>query len=243
MKAVILGAGYATRLYPLTLNTPKPLLPIKGTPILELIIKQLRSLAEKDILNEIIVVSNAKYFDVYNEWKEKFSAPTKLTILNNSTHSNEKRLGAVGDLLFAANKLDINEDIFLIAGDNLFKTDAQEMYAISQEKNASVIATYDLEDPKLLANKFGVVQVDADNKILSFEEKPPEPKSSLTATAIYLIKQDDLQKIKELIASNEKMDNMGNMIEFLVEKSTVYIRPIDYWVDIGGIEEYEAANK
>ncbi len=243
MKAVILCAGYATRLYPLTLNTPKPLLPIKGTPILEIILKQLKSLAKKEILNEIILITNDKFYDTFVEWKETYKAFTKVTIVNDQTTSNETRLGAVGDILYAVNNQNIDEDIFISAADNLFKTDMQEMYDISQEKDSSVIATYNFKDPALLANKFGVVEVDKNGRITGFEEKPGKPKSSITATAIYLIKKDDIQGIKEYISKNKQLDNMGEMIIFLTNNSKVYTRPIDNWIDIGSLEDYEEANK
>jgi glucose-1-phosphate thymidylyltransferase len=243
MKAIILCAGYATRLYPLTENTPKPLLPIKGTPIVELIIKQFEGLIKKEVLNEIILITNDKFYDAFSTWKQTYDAPTTITIVNDLTTSNEDRLGAVGDLLFTLKKEQIDEDIFLIAGDNLFETNIEEMHHISQKEKASVIATYDLKDPALLANKFGVVLVDNQNKILEFEEKPPEPKSSLTATAVYLLTQKDLQRIKALEQENKRLDNMGEMIIFLVKESQVYTRPIDTWIDIGSLEDYKNANK
>jgi len=243
MKAIILCAGYATRLYPLTENTPKPLLPIKGTPIVELIIKQFEDLITKNILDEIILITNDKFYSTFLEWKKTYDAPTTITIVNDLTTSNDDRLGAVGDLLFTIKKEDIDEDIFLIAGDNLFETNIENMYTISQKEKASVIATYDLKDPMLLANKFGVVLVDKNNKILEFEEKPPKPKSSLTATAVYLLTKEDLQKIKALEEENKRLDNMGELIIFLTKTAQVYTRPIDNWIDIGSLEDYKKANE
>ncbi|MCF7798614.1 nucleotidyltransferase family protein [Candidatus Woesearchaeota archaeon] len=243
MKAIILCAGYATRLYPLTKHTPKPLLPIKGKPIVELIIKQLENLAKKGELDEIIIVTNNKFAETFTKWAESFDSPTTIAIVNDGTTSNDDRLGAVGDLLFAVKNQQINDDVFLLAGDNLFETNLEEMADIAKNKHASVIATYDLKDPQLLANKFGVVQIDETNKILTFEEKPANPKSSLTATAVYLIKKDDLHKIKDLVAENKRLDNMGEMIIFLTKVSEVYTRPIDNWIDIGSLEDYKKANE
>lgn len=243
MKAVILCAGYATRLYPLTLNIPKPLLLVGGKPVLEHILENFIPLAKKGKLDEVIVVTNDKFHDHFNKWKVETKLDLPITVLNDGTTSNDDRLGAVGDLLFAIDKQEINDDVMLVAGDNLFSFDVSKMHEVFTNNNASVIATYDLKDTSLLANKFGVVEINKDKKIIGFEEKPPAPKTSLTATAIYMLTQQDVARVQTLIAQEGKLDNMGSLIIYLTKKSQVYTYPLDRWIDIGSKEDYEVANK
>ena len=116
------------------------------------------------------------------------------------------------------------------------------MYEVFDKRESSAIAIYDLKDKALLANKFGVVQIDDNGKIINFEEKPPEPKSSLTATAIYMLRQEDVGRVQTLIEQKGKLDNMGNLIIYLTNESQVHTYPLAEWVDIGSMEDYEEAN-
>ncbi len=244
MKAIILAAGYATRLYPLTLDRPKPLLPVGGRPIIEYILDKIQ---EIDDVDEVFVVTNNKFFTHFEEWKKGYRSAgheIKIKIINDGTMTNEDRLGAVGDLKLVVEKERIDEDLLVVAGDNLFEFSIMPLHGLSLEKKASVLALYDLKDPEKLANKFGVVVIDDEMKVIDFEEKPPKPKSSLTATVVYVITKDDLGLLKGFFGSGKVPDNIGEMIRFLSTKSTVYGMPFkEGWVDIGGKAEYEMADR
>ncbi len=237
MKVVVLCAGYATRLYPLTLNAPKPLLPVKGKPVLEHILGSVRSLASSGVVDKVFIVSNNKFFSHFVSWRDAFSFPVPVVVLNDGTLSNDDRLGAVGDLLFVLEKEAVDDDVLLLAGDNLFETDFSSLFSFSEGVDSSVIGVFDLGDKSLLANKFGVVLVDSSSRIVDFEEKPSLPKSSLAATAVYLLKRDDVSLLRSL--SGSFFDNMGDLVSFLVKNSRVFAWPLSSWVDIGSKEDYE----
>lgn len=253
MKAIILCGGYATRLYPLTLDKPKPLLPVGDKPILEHIVNRLSSLNN---LTEIIIATNDKFYKNFENWKNNYNSKIKITVLNDGTLTNEERLGAVGTIFYAINKLNISEDVLVVAGDNMFEMNLNKMYETFKEKNASLIVVHDLLNKEKLANKFGVVLIDENQKIIDFEEKPAKPKSSLTATLIYLLKSQDIllvkqsnPRLKTLESMNNKkqelkhLDNAGDLIKFLSVNSNVYTIPIDEWIDIGSKEDYDKANE
>ncbi len=253
MKAVILCGGYATRLYPLTLNQPKPLLPIGGKPLLNYILENLEKVP---VLDEVVVITNNKFHTHFENWAKTVKTPLKITIVNDKTMSNDERLGAVGCTFYAINSVDSNNDFMVIAGDNLFEMDLNQMYLKFKEKDSSLIAVYDLGDPEKLANKFGVVLTNDEDKVIDFEEKPPQPKSSLTATLIYMLKKEDINFVKkekphlqslEIMEQHrdslKDLDNAGELIKFLSEKSSIYTFPVDQWIDIGSKEDYERANE
>ncbi|MGE0793221.1 MAG: nucleotidyltransferase family protein [Candidatus Woesearchaeota archaeon] len=243
MKAIILCAGYATRLYPLTLNQPKPLLPIGKELMLEHILKKLTKLSEENILDEIIIVTNDKFFPQFQSWKNNYNSKQNITLLNDKTKTNEERLGAVGTIFHVLNKLQIDDDLIVIAGDNLFELDMYEMYKKFKQKDSSIIAIYDLLEKQKLSKKFGVILTNHEGKIIDFEEKPEFPKSSLTATAMYMLKKTDIELILNHHKQFERLDNMGDMIKLLSKQSNVYTLILDNWMDIGSKEDYEKANE
>jgi glucose-1-phosphate thymidylyltransferase len=241
MKALILAAGYATRLYPLTLDKPKPLLTIAGKPMIEYIVEKLDELKE---LDEIFIVTNAKFFHHFSSWQESYHSKKKITIVDDGTLTEETRLGAVGDLEFVIDKYDVSDDMVIIAGDNLFEFSLKKLEDVSHRKNSSAIALHDLGDPQKLKKKFGTVLIDHDSKIIDFEEKPEHPKSSMAATCCYILKSSDLELLKAYIKSKHKPDNIGEVIIYLWKNSKIYGIPFtEGWVDIGGKEEYEKANQ
>ena len=145
-KAIILAAGYATRLYPLTKNTPKPLLEVKGKPILEHILGKVENL---DIIDEIFVVTNNKFFLNFLSWKESYEGPIKITIVNDMTKSNEDRLGSLGDIKYVIENLGIKDDILVVAGDNLFGFSLIPMVELFKTKEKTIVALYDVKDINL----------------------------------------------------------------------------------------------
>ena len=146
MKLIILAAGYATRLWPLTKDKPKPLLEIKGKPIVEYILDKIQKI---DLIDEIFVVTNDKFFEHFLEWNKNYVSTTKITVINDGTKSNEDRLGALGDIKFVVDKFNIEEDIMVILGDNLFEFSYEGIMSVYNEKKKSVIVLYDVKDINL----------------------------------------------------------------------------------------------
>jgi len=190
MKAVVLAAGYAIRLYPLTENQPKPLLNVGDKPIVEHIIDKIQELKEVD---EVFVVTNHKFYPMFNGWLNDYKTDKKIKIINDGTLRNEDRLGAVGDLAFVLNEEGIKNDVLMIAGDNLFGFSLGRFLGFFTEKKSSVIAFCDLKEKEKVANKFGVGVLDEDKRIVDFEEKPSEPRSTLATTCCYIFSKVDIE--------------------------------------------------
>lgn len=241
MKVLILAAGYATRLYPLTLETPKPLLEVGGKTLLDHILHKLRNIP----VTEVCIITNAKFYGIFCAWANKqHASPMPITVINDLTTSNEDRLGAIGDIHFAVNQRDIHEDLLVIAGDNLFEFSLEQMHKEFLKKKATVVALYDLKEKSLLSNKFGVVQIDETGKIIDFEEKPAHPKSTLAATACYYFKYEDIQRIESYLLAGHRHDNSGDFIKHLVACSVVYGQIFtEPWYDIGSHEQLALARE
>ncbi|MBN2457718.1 nucleotidyltransferase family protein [Candidatus Woesearchaeota archaeon] len=241
MKAIILAAGYGTRLYPLTFDRPKPLLPIGGKPMIDYIIKKIDEIEDVDT---IYVVTNDRYYERFVEWNRNSETRADIMIINDHTKTNEERLGAVGDMELVISSEKIDDDLVVIAGDNLFEFSLVRLNELFSEKGSSVMALCDLGDPAKLARKFGTAVIDEDCLVIDFEEKPEKPKSSLCATVCYILKRSDLLMLSRFINSKDRPDNIGEIIRFLITKTKVYGFPFkESWVDIGGKKEYEEANK
>ncbi|MBW3015840.1 NTP transferase domain-containing protein [Candidatus Woesearchaeota archaeon] len=239
MKAILVCAGYATRLFPLTENYPKNLLVIGNKPIIEHIIEKIE---ETGLVDEIIITTNNKYTPRFLDWRKQFSCKTPIKIINNGTLTPEDALGAVGDIHFALKKLGINDDVLIIAGDNLFEFSLKDF--INFKYDFSKVALYDLKDPAKLRRKFGTVLVDNDNKIIDFEEKPENPKSSLAATMCYLIKKDDVKQYDEYVQQAPSLKDSGDFFTYLITKVPVYgFSFSERWFDIGNFDGLEEADK
>ncbi len=241
MKAIILAAGYATRLYPLTLDQPKPLLEIGGKPMVEHIIAKLEKIPD---LDEIHIVTNNKFYTHFLEWQNNIQSSKKIIIHNDGTLSNEDRLGSVGDIHFTIKSANMDDDVFVIAGDNLFEADLNKIVTEFKEHQKTIVAAKDLKDKSLLANKFGVIVTGENNRVIDFEEKPAEPKTALAATCIYLLNRTSVQELRELYARGEKIDDGGNFIKYLSDRSEVRCHAFDSdWYDIGSHEQLEEVRR
>lgn len=239
MKAVILCAGYATRLYPLTLNKPKPLLEIAEKPMIEHILFKVEKIEDVD---EIFVVTNNKFYNNFIEWLKNYNSNKKIRIINDETKSNEERLGAIGDIDFVIEKENISDDLLVIAGDNLFEFDMKKLNKFFKQKKASVVALYDVKD-KELAKKYGIVDINENNKIINFLEKPENPPSTLASTACYIFSNYDIKELKRCIEEGKKPDNLGDFIKHLAEKKDIYgLVFSERWFDIGSFEELKEAD-
>tara|TARA_Y100000310_G_C20650770_1_gene799292 strand:- start:1232 stop:1963 length:732 start_codon:yes stop_codon:yes gene_type:complete len=239
MDVVILAAGYATRLYPLTYNTPKPLLKVAGKPIVEHIISKLEEL---DDINNIYLVTNDKFEQNFAEWSSNFNSKKPIEIINDKTKSNDDRLGALGDINHAINAKKIDNDFMVIAGDNLFEFSLQDVINLFEGKKSNIIALYDVKDLEL-AKHYGVVETENDI-VAGFEEKPYNPKSTLISTGIYLFPKKTIPLIKQYIDEGNNLDKTGSFIEWLYKIEVVYAYITDKaWYDIGNFEQLEEANK
>ncbi|MFH1649317.1 MAG: nucleotidyltransferase family protein [Candidatus Woesearchaeota archaeon] len=237
MKVIILAAGYATRLYPLTKKTPKQLLLIGNKLMLDHLIDKVCVLNP----DSIHVVVNSTFRDQFLSWAA--ARKEKIDIIDNGVTSEENKRGAVGDFAFALEQRAIDDDVLVLGGDNLFEFNLGHFWSSFLEKGSS-IAVYDLKDPALLARKFGVVEMDKHNRILGFEEKPEFPKSSMTATLIYALSKENLSTLKEYVHSSDRPDNAGMMIKWLAENHKVMAWPFrERWVDIGSFEDLERIRK
>ncbi len=242
MKAILLCAGYATRLYPLTKNQPKALLPIKNKPLINYIAEKIEKCEEID---EIFIITNEKFYMNFVWWlknnNEKFSK--KIEILNDNTISNEDRLGGIGDLWYAVEKKKINDDIMVVLGDNLFTFDLNKIIDFFSEKKATVLGLYDvknLEDAK----RFGIVSIDENNKIIDFQEKPENPKSTLASIGIYFYTKEDLKQLEKYMKTDNQKDCPGYFPEYLRKNQNIYAIKLDgIWFDIGTKQSYEEVNK
>lgn len=242
MKCLILAAGYATRLYPLTKDFPKPLLEVAGKPILDWLIEDLD---KTGLISEYIVVSNHKFAPIFEQWAEKRNLMfnVKCLILDDGTSSNETRLGAVRDILLAIDSKGIADDLLVMAGDNLLSFSLHDFLAYAQSKNTTCIMRYYEPDESRL-HKCGVAEVDADGLILSMEEKPANPKSHWCCPPFYFYKKEDLKLFKQGIAEGCGTDAPGSFIAWLSTKTPVhaYEMPGPRY-DIGTLESYEAVKR
>lgn len=234
MKCLILAAGYATRLYPLTENFPKPLLPVKGKPILDWLIEDIDSLGAVD---EYVVISNHKFAHHFDKWAE--GKAQKITVVDDGTESNETRLGAVCDVQFAIDKLSLDDDMLVIAGDNLLDFSLTRFIAYAQVKKTSCIMRYFEADEKRLT-KCGVVEIDESDKILGMEEKPAEPKSHWCCPPFYFYTREDARLVKKGIEAGCGTDAPGSYIAWLCTQTPVHAMEMPgRRYDIGNLESYK----
>ena len=232
MKALILAAGYATRLYPLTKQYPKPLLAVNGKPIINYIIDKLKSVSA---INEIYIVTNSKFIFNFRKWVKTIKLPKKITLIDDLTKNNQDRLGAIGDIDFVIKKQKIKDDLLIIGGDNLFSASLKGFLDFSAQKcPATSIGLYKLKK-KNDACRYGVVKLDNHKKIINFQEKPEKPESNIVAMCLYYIPKNYLNLIKEYVqGKNKKADATGSYIAWLKEKQDVYGYVFSgKWFDIG----------
>lgn len=242
MKILLLAAGYATRLYPLTLNRPKPLLPLADRPVIEFIFDLIEPLKEVD---EVFIVTNQRFYPDFEEWGRNFSSSKKICVVDDGTTSNETRLGATGDIEFVVEKRDIKDDLVVLAGDNLFKADLSLFVGFSISKRPFVtIGLYDVKD-LALARKYGIVSIDKNNRIIDFKEKPANPASTLAAMCLYFFPKEKLEIIREYLKTDTAKDAPGYFLEWLYKKESVfgYVFKNGKWFDIGDKKSYEEADK
>ena len=241
MKNIVIAAGYATRLYPLTENFPKPLLKIGERSILDRILDDVDGIEDID---EHIIVTNHKFAEIFNNWvsERKQKPGTKpIRIIDDGTTDNENRLGAVKDLLLAIDEFDINDDIMVLAADNVLDFSFQGFVNFFKQKNTSVIMCH--HEPELYKlQRTGVIAVDDDMKVLEMQEKPEHPVSNWAVPPFYIYKKNDLPLIRDCLNHGCGFDAPGNLAHYLVNATTVHawIMPGSRY-DIGSLDSYKEA--
>jgi glucose-1-phosphate thymidylyltransferase len=237
VKAIVLAAGYATRLYPLTENRAKPLLPVGGRPMLDYIVDALGEVAEVDAVH---VATNHKFADSFARWAdEREPGRVRLVIHDDHTTNEDDRLGAIGAVRFVVDEAGLGgDDLLVVAGDNLFDFSLDDYVRWWREKGeASAVALYDVGDLEL-ARKYGIVAVADDERIVSFEEKPERPQSTLAATAAYLYHRAHVPLVQRYLSEGNSPDQPGRFIAWLYTRAPVFGQRVDgEWRDIGDADQ------
>lgn len=241
MKVIIPAAGYATRLWPLTKETPKPLIPIHEKPILEHIINKILEIKE---VYYIYIITNNKFYTHFLEWRNTFSCKVPLKILNDHTTSNENRLGQIGDIQFAISQENINhDDLLIVAGDNLFNFSLLEAYKFFKKCNAILNPLYDAKSIKV-AQEQGSVVIDKNNKFIEFMEKAEKPKSTMISQGVYFVHKEKIKYFSEYLREGNNPDKMGYFMIWLLKREPIYGYVYEKkWFDIGWKESLDHARK
>jgi glucose-1-phosphate thymidylyltransferase len=242
MKVIILAAGYATRLYPLTLTQPKPLLPVAGKPMIEYVLDNLAPIGG---LDRIYVVTNSKFAGHFQRWADGYratKAKLDFTIVNDGSTDDTNKLGAIGDLHLVLTREHVDDDVIVVAGDNLFSEELSDFGCYCRQRKTPVLALYDvgkLEEIK----KYNSINIDGEGRITFFEEKPKNPTSTLTGIALYFYPGESLPLIKQYIAEGNNPDQPGRLVQWLYPRVPVYTWKVPgLWFDIGSKESLEEAN-
>ncbi len=218
MKALILAAGYGTRLRPFTDHTAKPLIPVAGRPLLEHCIEWI---VDAKCVDEVLVVSNQKYWAKFIEWDAGYESQVPLVLVNDGSTCNENRLGAIRDVQLVIDKQQVDEDLLVMAGDNIFTFPLAELVQFFNAKRTPVIAAHALDSLEKL-QRTGVVQLDANGCVIDFEEKPEEPKSNLGVPPLYVYPRASLRLFAEYLANPVNPDAPGHFIAWLHEREPVH---------------------
>ncbi len=244
MKAIILAAGYATRLYPLTKDRAKPLLPVQGRPIIDYLVDHARRIPDLDAIK---VVSNDRFSPQFEAWASQRGHQTRGTdgrtipihVLNDGTVSQEDRLGAIGDMQFCIDHFGIDDDLLVLAGDTLFTGSLFKAWEVFREHGQDLILASPVspgEDP----SRFAIAQTDADGLVQHLEEKPKEPKSNLAVFALYFYRRDTVPMIRQYLAAGHNPDAPGHFPVWLYQRKPVRVHLFEGdCVDIGTPQAYQ----
>jgi len=243
MKVIILAAGYAIRLYPLTLTRAKPLLTVAGKPMIDYVLDNLAPIGG---LDRIYLVTNAKFAVQFQEWADHYrftKAKLDFTIVNDGSTDDSNKLGAIGDLHFVLTREKVEDDIIVVAGDNLFSETLEDFGRFCRAKQSPVLGVYDVGDLAKM-NRYGAVHIGDEGRIISFEEKPPQTTTTLASAGLYYYPKATLPLIQEYIAQGNNADQPGRFVQWLFRRIPYYTWKVPgLWFDIGSKEALEEANR
>lgn len=242
MKAIILAAGYATRLYPLTENMPKALLDVGGKPILQHL---LDAFTQEASIDEIHIVSNARFAEQLTLWAQsvKSKYTQRITVWNDGTTSNENRLGAIGDILFVIEKAGIDDDLFIAASDNLLSAPLTAYFEDFRRHGCDLLLAGRLPDPEE-QKRYAILVLDEKNRVIDLEEKPENPKTDIAAYAEYIYAKQTLPLFRTYISEGNNPDSPGHFPEWLFRKKEVRAHIYEgKCVDIGTVRMYNEIRK
>ena len=238
MKNIVIAAGYATRLGELTKNFPKPLLQIGKSTILGRMLDDIDTI---DDITEHIIITNHKFAPIFEKWAAEQTYSKPITIIDDGTETNETRLGAVCDLLYAMDQLKIDDDMLVVAADNLLFFSFREFVDFAKTKQTSCIMCHEQPSIEKL-QRTGVVELDAQMKVLGMEEKPQEPKSHWAVPPFYIYLKKDLELVRHSVENGCGKDAPGNLAHYMVEHTTMHAWPMTAGrFDIGSLDTYYAA--
>ena len=240
MKAVILAGGFATRMWPLTKDKPKQLLTVAGRPMLDYVMEKITSVPRID---QIFISTNAKFEDQFKEYLEEYETDKEISLVIEEVRSEEKKLGSVGALGYLITEKDIDGELLVIGGDNIFGFEMIDFIEYFHAKEGNVLALYDVES-KAKAKLYGVIDIDKDNRVTYFQEKPEDPRSTLVSTACYAFTEKGTKNILKYLEGGNNPDEIGHFINWLYKKDDVYGYIFHgVWFDIGSKESYHKADK
>lgn len=238
MKNIVIAAGYATRLGELTKNFPKPLLKIGNSTILGRMLDDIDRIPDID---EHIIVTNHKFAPIFDAWAKEQHYTKPITIIDDGTESNETRLGAVCDLLYVIEQLNINDDMLVVAADNILFFSFQEFVDFAKEKQTGCIMCHEQPSIEKL-QRTGVIVMDENNRVLNMEEKPEVPKSRWAVPPFYIYRKEDLDLVRHSVENGCGKDAPGNLAHYMVEKTTMHAWPMSAGrFDIGSLDTYKEA--
>ena len=242
MQAIVLAAGYATRLRPLTETLAKPLLPLAGRPLIDYVCDKIDAVEDVTALH---VVTNSRFAPGFRDWAAARPGRLRAVVHDDGTSTNETRLGAIGDIRFTQEQAGLaGEDILVVAGDNVFDFSLSDYVDFWKGKgDGSCIAVYECPDPALVP-QYSVVEVDANDRVRSFVEKPAEPKSNLVGIATYIYRAEHAALIPTYLAAGNNPDQPGRFVQWLYQRAPVQTWKVPgTWFDVGSKETLEEANR
>lgn len=243
MKVLILAAGYATRLHPLTLTQPKPLLPVAGKPMVEYVLDNLSPIPGID---QVFLVTNSRFIDAFQHWATDYRRRTpafELTLVEDGSTEDANRLGAIGDLHLVLQQTKLDDDLIVVAGDNLFSQPLSGFGDVCRARNAPVLGIYDVASLEL-ARKYNNLELDDTGRLLRFEEKPSQPASTLVGIALYFYPRHVLHLIRQYISEGNNPDQPGRLVQWMCPRTPFFTWQVPgLWYDIGSKETLEEANR
>lgn len=240
MECILLAAGYATRLYPLTENKPKALLKLGSKTILDMVAEKIEKVED---INHIYIVTNHRFAEQFSDWAKEYKGKKKVEVLDDGTTNNDNRLGAIGDIEFVIGQKNIDDELFVLASDNIFDFELTDMMDLFRSKDGDVIAAHYIEDKNVL-KAMGVVKLEEGGKVTEFVEKPAEPQSNYGALPFYIYRKSTVPMIDKYLKDGNNPDAPGYFVGWLVDRADVYAYQFDVMaIDIGTPESYYEAQK